>query len=512
MKTEDQKELKAFLSKPETYGKDVKEVHVLKTHCYYLFLTGDAAYKMKRAVRFPYLNYANMPLRREMAEKEVDINRVTVPGVYRGIEHVVRTKTGELSLGGEGKPVESLVVLRGFSPEHLLVEQIESGELERDNMYDLAEMITRYYQVADPVRDRFGSGALCAVIVENDEIMRRFVPRVFNAQSVKRYADASFAYFDRFRDLVDERRQDGKVRRCHGDLQLKNLVMMDGLPVPLHAIEFNDTLSYVDVLYDLAFLIMDMEAHDYRRFASILFNHYMQYAYDLGGVPLLPLFMACRAGISAHTNAQMSQLEPDNKRAEAYAETARQFLDLGIKFLEPPAPQLVASGGLSGSGKSRLSREIAPFIGGCPGATVLRTDVIRKRLVGVQPHVRLKKEHYGPEMNEKTYQALFDETRKILKTGHTVLADGIFADPYNRDRIENVAKEVGVPFQGFWMDAPLELRAERVASRKRNPSDVTNKVLMRQLDVDVGEVKWHKISSAGEREKTIEIARDVLGV
>jgi hypothetical protein len=173
---------------------------------------------------------------------------------------------------------------------------------------------------------------------------------------------------------------------------------------------------------------------------------------------------------------------------------------------------IVASGGLSGTGKSRLSRELAPYIGNSPGAIILRTDIIRKSLKGKLPHEKLSSVDYGPELSKKTYEALRQECAKIISSGQTVLADGIFAKQEEREQIEQIANELEVEFQGFWMTAPCDVRFERVAKRLRNPSDATVKVAMRQEELDVGEVTWHKIDSSGPREETIIKARKFLGV
>ncbi len=512
MITEDQKEIVKFLMCPKTYGDNVDKVDMFETHYYTVFIAGDYAYKLKSAVKYPYLDYSTKKKRRMACAREITINKETVPNFYVGVESVVRTKDGSLSLGGKGEELDSLLVMKRFEKNNLFNKLAEDGKLDRDSMYDLAETVSNYYDHSGAVTDRFGSGTLCGILVENDAILHRFIPRVFDVEDVTALSEASFRYFDKVSSLLEERRKKGRVRRGHGDLNFNNISMVDGKPILMNAIEFNDNLVFVDILYDLAFLLMDMESLGLKRLVSIMFNHYMDYAKDLGGLPVLPLFMATRAAIKAHINAQMWQMQKNPADAAELRNNARKFLKLALSYLEPKKPILVATSGFSGSGKSRMSREVAPYLGEAPGAVILRTDVLRKRIKGVLPNVKLSSDSYTEELDKQTYDLLFEETKKALKAGYTVIADGIFAREKDRNGIEQVAKDAGVPFYGFLMEAPLEVMAERVETRKRNPSDATVKVLEQQIKKDVGSITWNRIDTSGERSETINKVRKILGV
>ncbi|WES30978.1 AAA family ATPase [Varunaivibrio sulfuroxidans] len=216
-----------------------------------------------------------------------------------------------------------------------------------------------------------------------------------------------------------------------------------------------------------------------------------------------------RASSRAHINAALAQAAGDRgpHRDEALA-----YFDMAVKYLTPSTPRLIAVGGLSGSGKSLTGRTLAPLLGPQPGARIVRSDTLRKRLMGVHPLDRLDEEGYSREMTEKTYRAVYDEAEMVLLAGHSVIADAVFAGADERRAIAQVAERVGVPFDGLWLEAPEAVMVERVKRRINNPSDADAEIVRRQLNYDLGEVTWHRIDSSGSREQTFRSATAVLGL
>jgi len=202
--------------------------------------------------------------------------------------------------------------------------------------------------------------------------------------------------------------QNGRIRLCHGDLHLRNICIFDGKPTLFDAIEFNEDFSKMDVFYDLAFLIMDLDKQKHRRLANFCTNTYIDRSGDVDGLSVLPIFLSLRAAVRAHVGfaAIKNQNKLDLISIQQH-NNATHYLDLGIKYLKPMAPVLVAVGGLSGSGKSRLAREIAPDIGLAPGARVIRTDVMRKQLMKVDLLQKLAASVYAPERTQKTNSACY---------------------------------------------------------------------------------------------------------
>jgi len=227
---------------------------------------------------------------------------------------------------------------------------------------------------------------------------------------------------------------------------------------------------------------------------------------------VLPVFLSMRAQIRAHVGAAIAASQSDPNDAARETVTAQRYLDLAETYLEAASPRLVAVGGLSGSGKSRLAREIAPYLGRAPGARVVRTDVVRKRLCGVHPNDTLGADGYAPDITARTYETFIDQAQAALDTGQCVVLDAVFAKPEQRDGAENLAGTCGVPFDGIWVDAPEDVRVERVASRTRNVSDATVDVARQQSGYDLGKLTWVTVDSAGKKKATVAQALKVLKI
>jgi len=510
-----QKDVVKYLSTPKAYA-GAQEVLVKETHMSYVFLVDDNAYKMKKDVRYPYLDYSSVEKRKLYCEKEFQLLQAYGDDIAISVCPVYALSDGTFSIGksdDEYSKIADYVILMRRFPEAVVYQHLsDEGELDRFEMMDLAEKMVDLHEKAKVRKDKGSVASFKAVITQNCEVLQSFAPRLFRSHEIDDYYKKAIEELEKYAPLIEERRNNGMVKECHGDLQLRNICMKDKKPVLFDPIEFNDDFSCIDTLYDLSYLLLDLEFRGQRRLCSILFNHYMAYSDDLQGIPLLSLFQSCKSAVRALVNATLSETREDEGEAIYHRQKAYEYFVLAREILNPPAPFIVACGGLSGSGKSRLTREIAPFLGTSPGAMILRTDILRKRLCGELPHGHLHKDSYTPEMNQKTYDKLRDECTNVIKCGRVALADGIFASQEERENIEQIAKDLGVPFYGFWMDAPLEVRAERVMKRERNPSDVKSmKVLMRQLDTDVGEITWNKINTAKDREETLADARAIIG-
>jgi Uncharacterized protein conserved in bacteria len=514
---EDQSKVIAFLSQAASYPKTEGEprliaVERIETHISVLFLAGHRAYKLKRAVRLPYLDFSTAGLRRRYCEREVEINQRTAPALYHSVVPVVRTPSGGLAIGGEGEAVDWLVKMTGFPQEAMFDRLAAAGRLDRFVVEVLADVVAGFHAAAEIHPNAGGHEALKRVVDGNRQSFGEFADAIADPARIEALMQRTGAALDALAPLLERRRQEGRVRHCHGDLHLRNIVAFGGRPVLFDAIEFSDALAEIDVLYDLAFLVMDLDFRGFRGLASTLLNRYLDNTGDSGGLAALPLFLSLRAAIRSHVAAAAAASHADPAAIERDRAEAGRYLDLAARFLQPVPPRLIAIGGLSGSGKSRLARDLAPLIGNAPGARVIRTDTTRKRLSGVTMTTRLGATSYNQDMNRRTYEAVEREAATALAAGQAVIADAVFARPDERAAIEAVATRAGVPFDALWLETSPHLLEERVSRRRLNPSDATPEVVRMQMTYDLGPLTWPHLDSSDSEADTLAAACTILGI
>jgi aminoglycoside phosphotransferase family enzyme/predicted kinase len=477
-----------------------------------IFLVGERAYKMKRAVRYSFLDFSASAKRRRALEAELELNRRTAPMLYRRLVGVHRTPDGGFALEGGGRPVEWLLEMRRFDQAALLDRIAERGELTSATIDALAEEIADFHERAERHWDQGGDAGMRQVIDGNAEDLGSLAGRIFARAAVDDLNQRTLAELERQRDRLEQRRRTGLVRHCHGDLHLGNIVLLDGRPVLFDCLEFDPALATIDTFYDLAFLLMDLCHRDLRALAQRLISGYLDATWDDEGVALLPLFLSVRAAIRAKVQGFAADLEKNGAKRAGEVEAARAYLELARRFLKPEPSRLVAIGGVSGTGKSTLARALAPRLGRAPGAVLLRTDVIRKKLCGASPNERLGPEAYDERVSRRVYETLMTRAAALLAAGQAAIVDAVFLDPADRARVEQVARTHGVPFDGLWLSAPPTVLTGRVGSRRGDASDATRPVVEAQLKVDPGPVAWRPLDSSGAAEDMAAAARTALGL
>ena len=507
MNASDQAEVVAFLSRPQTFAES--EVHCIETHISIIFLAGGKAYKLKRAVVLPYLDFSSLDRRRRYCEAEIAINRRTAPELYERVAAVTREKTGALALDGLGQPIDYLVVMKRFDQNGLFDHLAETGELSDEMMSELADAVARFHRSAAPRFDQGGCRGMEAVVSLNLESLYRHAGTIFETSTIRDYGDRARGVLKRHCDLLDARRQAGFVRHCHGDLHLRNICLYNGKPLLFDAIEFSEEIACIDTFYDLAFLLMDLEHRRMRRLANLVFNRYLarEEPLSLAGLAALPLFLSCRAAVRAHVGAEAAA---QSRSGNSGIAESRAYLDLALSLLSPPRARLIAIGGLSGTGKSTLAKALAPELEPIPGAFILRSDVIRKSLFGIDEGAPLPAEAYGDMVTVKVYEAIAARAAAALKAGHSVIADAVYARSDERAALETVAMRSGVPFSGFWLEAPVDLLERRVAARLRDASDATVEIVRRQQEYSIGEMTWRRIDAGHDMSRTLSAVRGAL--
>ena len=492
---EDQSEVMAFLAAR------LAPVRRIDTHGAVVFLSGGRAYKLKRAVKFPYMDFSTANRRAAMCAAEVDINRQLAPEVYIGVAPVRRDGDGELVLGEPGEAcadaVDWLVVMRRFDEDGLLDRMAARGALTPALMTALGARVACFHDGLPAIAEGFSGPDDYRHSVAADVRQMREAGERLDPPTSEALAEAMPRTLEPLVDLVARRRAAGAVRRCHGDLHLRNIVLLAGEPVPFDAIEFSERIANIDVLYDLAFTLMDLSRQGLGALANRLLNEWLWRITDLPAAPhdealaLLPLFLSRRAAIRAYVDSAVTAVSgADNAPARAYQQAA-------LAFLQPAPPRLVAVGGLSGSGKTTLALKLAPDIGRAPGAAVVRSDVERKRLAGVGLETRMPAGSYTPGSSARVYAVLLARAERILRAGHSVVLDAVFAREDERRSAETLAEKVGVPFEGIWLDVPKDVAQARVATRKSDASDATPDVVERQFGYDLGRIGWTRRTAGG---------------
>lgn len=508
---DDQSEVIDFLAKPSAYGLGPCPVERCETHGAIVFLAGDRAYKLKRAVRLPYMDYSTVERRRAMSQAEISINQPLAPEIYIGVRPIVRNADGTLCIGSVHEPnaaVDWLIVMHRFDQQALFSAICDRGALTIPLMRQLAERIALFHQQALKSGAHGGLKGISSVVEECSAIFRTMIS-TFPKGKILAFERLARDALRQHGPLLEGRRLDGHVRRCHGDLHLNNICLLNGIPVLFDAIEFSDDFACIDLLYDLAFLVMDLERHGRGLEANILLNRYLARTADYSGLAVLPLFLACRAAIRAHVTVTAA-IAAKGRISPGKAHEATQLLELSLDYLTPKGAQLVAIGGLSGTGKSTLAASLAPAIGRRPGAIVVRTDELRKKLWGVGEEQRLPQDAYAKEFSAKIYAALAEQTALILKSGQSVIADGVFGTPQERGAVRRVAEALGISYHGLWLEGPLPILEKRVEGRIKDVSDATAAVLHAQMrDVETPN-DWKRISVTAPPPEILSKAKRAL--
>jgi hypothetical protein len=485
---EDQSEVIDFLTK------NLAPERRIDTHGAVVFLTRERGYKLKRAVKFPYMDFSTVERRGAMCAAEIEINHRLAPEIYLGAAPV-RRRGGKLGLGEVGEhtddAVDWLVVMRRFDEDGLFDRMADRRALTLEMMAALGARVAGYHDTLAPVSGFSGPDDYRRSVAADIRQLREQGDRL-DQSITEALATALPAALEAHIELVARRAGAGAVRRCHGDLHLRNIVLIDGTPVPFDAIEFSERMASIDVLYDLAFTLMDLCERGLRPMANRLFNEWLWRIAELPQAPhdealaLLPHFLSRRACVRAFVDAAGAAVA-----GKGY-DGPRAYQRMALEFLHPAPPRLLAIGGLSGSGKTTLAVKLAPEIGCAPGAVVVRSDVERKRQAGIALEQRMQPGSYSADASARVYAAFLARAERALRAGYSVVLDAVFAREGERAAAEALALKTGVPFEGIWLDVPKDVAQARITNRRADASDATAAVVERQFGYDLGRITWER--------------------
>jgi len=452
----------------------------IETHISAVYVGRDDAFKLKKAVRLPFLDFSTLPAREHFARRELALNAPNAPGLYREVLPVTRAPDGRLALAGAGEVVDWVLRMAPIPAGDFLDAVAARGGLD-GALLDAVADTTLDLLARAPAVAGVDSAARMRLVLEGN--LEGCLAVGLDPARVAALGAAMRARLDALAPLLAERAATGHVRRCHGDLHLRNFCLWQGGPVAFDALEFDESYATTDTGYEIAFLLMDLDVRVSATAANRVMNRLMARAPDAGMLAALPFWMAQRALVRA-------KLEP------ARGGDPLPYLAAAERYLAPAPPRLVAFGGLQGTGKSFVARRLAPRLGAAPGALHLRSDEIRKRRAGLPPERRLPPEAYRPEESAAVHAEMFDLARAALAAGRSVVLDAMFLDPAMRAGAAAAAAPHA--FAGFWLDAPLDLLRARVAARTADASDATVEVLERAAAADPGAITWTRLDAAGD--------------
>ncbi|HEY1982031.1 MAG TPA: AAA family ATPase [Xanthobacteraceae bacterium] len=491
-----------LLGDPATFGG--AEIRRFDTHGASVFLAGDRVIKVKRAVRYPFLDYSTLDKREAACRAELEVNRNFAPQLYRRVLPITREPDGTLKLDGPGDPVEWAVEMARFDENNTLDRLADRGGLGDALAGKLAGAVASMHERAQPVESKSWIAALSDFIADNTSSFQNHGD-LFPEQAVAKLDEDSRSALARLQPLLRARGAAGLIRRGHGDLHLGNIALLDGEPIAFDALEFDAVIAAGDVLYDLAFLLMDLIERDLRPAANTVLNGYFSATRrdaDCDGIAALPFFMSLRAAIRAKVTLARLDLVAAGSRGET-AQSAQRYFKLALELLVPAKPIVICTGGLSGTGKSLLARSLAPTLSPPPGALVLRSDFERKSLYGVAEHDRLPQQAYRAEVSGEIYRILDDKTARIARAGYSVIVDAVFAKAAERAAIEDAAASAGATFRGVFLEADIATRLARIGGRGVDASDADAAVARQQEEFDIGAMNWPSVDASGSPEETL---------
>lgn len=462
------------------------ETDLIETHASWLLLAGDFAWKIKKPVDFGFVDFSTLERRRRFCEEELRINRRFNPWLYEAVVPIRGDETAP-RFDGDGPVIEYAVRMRRFQREDEFAELARNGVLEGEAIEALAATVAAFHSEADnrPSDPSWGSPDLVLEhCLGNFESLSEAPLLAEDRERLRRLERWTRDEHARLRALIGARRAAGFVRECHGDLHLRNIVMIDGRPTPFDALEFDPALRWIDVVTEIAFTMMDLEHHRRHDLARRFLDAWLERTGDFEGLALLPLMLAYRALVRAKVAALDAMTRPDGADREQLMGVVHDYLGLADGFAAPRPRALAITCGVSGSGKSRLALQLAQA-----GEWVrIRSDVERKRMAGLAAAERATTAPetglYSEPRTDATYDRLAELAGAVLRAGFPALVDATFLNRRHRTQLRALARDCGAGFCILAIDAPEAVLRERVTRRieaASDPSDADLAVLEHQL-------------------------------
>ena len=466
----------AALREPARYVHAVEQVELLQTHISCILLAGDFAYKIKKPVNLGFLDFSTLAARRHYCEEELRLNRRTAPALYLDVVAIGGSESAPV-LGGGGAAIEYALRMRRFAQDDLLDRMARRGALAPQHIDALARGLAAFHAEIERAgaQQAFGSPqCVLAPALQNFEQMLPLASAKADMALLARLRDWSAREHAALAAVFAARKREGWVRECHGDLHLGNIALLEGVPTPFDGIEFNPDFRWIDVMNEVAFLVMDLLDHRLPRLAFRFLDAYLESTGDYAGLRVLRFYLVYRALVRAKVSCLRAHQTGLAAREKSELEREyRRHLHLAERLAAPAHAALLIMHGLSGSGKTRIAQGLLEAL----GAVRLRSDVERKRLHGIAAEARtgsgLDAGLYTPEASERTYARLAELARAVLAARYPVIVDAAFLKRAERDRFAGLARDAGARFLIAACTAPAATLRARVAEREREARDAS---------------------------------------
>ncbi|NOR24051.1 MAG: AAA family ATPase [Desulforhopalus sp.] len=489
------------LMQPEIYDPPVEKCVLIETHISWVILAGPYAYKIKKSINLGFLDFSTLEKRRFYCNEELRLNKRLAPSVYLSVVPITGT-VEHPQWAGEGDAIEYAIKMQAFPQRAQLDRVLAINALQPRQIDMLARHIANFHEKTD-VADAdsiYGEPELiCQPVEENFKQIREHVKNVKALNSISELERWSKATFHALQSLFAQRKAAGFIRECHGDMHLRNIAWVDDAPLVFDCIEFSPSLRWIDVMSDVAFLVMDLQDREQPELAQRFLNNYLEHTGDYAAMSVLRFYQVYRALVRAKIDAIRADQAGINRKEQAEAEKDfLEYLNLALNYIRPVKPQLLITRGMSASGKSTISQSLVQQL----GAVRIRSDVERKRLFGLKPEddgqSAVGKSIYSPEATRMTYRKLEELAAQILGAGYSVVVDAVFLHYEEREQFRKLADAKQAPFVILECIADAETLRQRIVQRKSDVSDADLKVLEMQLS------KWQPLHK-DERIKTVTI-------
>jgi aminoglycoside phosphotransferase family enzyme/predicted kinase len=468
------------LQNPNIYPHSVQEtIEVIQTHASAIFLTGKYAYKIKKPVYFGFLDYSNLQKRQQFLNEELNMNKAIAPDIYVEVLPI-SLDNHQINLENKGEIIDYILKMNQFPQDCLLINLFQAGKLQKHHLEDLGEIVADFHKQTKTNDYIHSFGDIEVIKKSIDENYQRTEKYIGIAQTQQQYEQTkqfTDNYFKLKQSVFKQRQEQNKIRECHGDLHLKNICLWNHKIQLFDRIEFSEEFRYVDVMYDVAFTIMDLDARNRQDLSNIFLNTYLENTGDWQGLQVLSLYLSRQAYVRAKvTSMLLDDVDISEQKKETALQDAQNYYHLAWQYTQQHQGKIIMMSGLSGSGKSTVAKYIAPRI----NAILIRSDALRKHLANIPLNQKGNSEIYTPTMTEKTYHHLIKLGEMITKQGFSVILDAKFDLHAWREPLIKIAQTNNIPLTILFCHAPLETLSDRLSQRKGDISDATPNLLEQQ--------------------------------